>query len=357
MSLRERLETIRTSPLPSNEETAKNRILNPILQSLGWDPFGQEVLRQHPIDGKDSGGRVDIALKSAGRVVAFIEVKAPGANLNNCVTQILGDSTRAGVKICVLTTGLEWWLYLPREQGQPQERRFSVLKLMDNPLQQLMEELGAYLSKDALVSGRAERRAKAIREARLEVVRLNVEVPKIWQEMLSRPDNELVELLRLRVYQRLNLRPNKDQLVAILKGKDVSSIPTPERVATNALSPKKFTIAHSLYQNQAPYAIELWGQRHRVSTYVAAFKTIIDKLYERHQSEFHITLRNYGRDYPYAARNPNDLGPTGSRRYYEPRGSGYFFNVNFSAADLAKRWGEYLYLFGYNSDEAIVIYE
>ena len=119
MTLQERLETIRSSPAPQSEESAKFQILAPVLQSLGWDPFGPDVLYEHPVGegGKGSGGRADIALKGSGGVVALIEAKAPGADLNSHVAQVLRYAFHEGVDICVLTTGFEWWLYLPRESG------------------------------------------------------------------------------------------------------------------------------------------------------------------------------------------------------------------------------------------------
>ena len=129
MSLPETLERIRSSPSPNNEESAKFQVIAPILQALGWDPSdGEKVLFEHSVGGK-KGGRVDIALKNKSRVFALIEAKAPGADLSTHVEQVLGYAFHEGVDICVLTTGEEWWLYLPREPGEPLKRRFAVLIL------------------------------------------------------------------------------------------------------------------------------------------------------------------------------------------------------------------------------------
>ena len=98
-------------------------IIVPILASLGWDPSGREVLYEYSVGGKKDAGRVDIALKNSDQVVALIEAKAPGSDLSSHVRQVLGYAFHEGVDICVLTTGLEWWLYLPRDSGPPPERR------------------------------------------------------------------------------------------------------------------------------------------------------------------------------------------------------------------------------------------
>jgi len=85
------------------------------LRDLSWDPFGQEVLWEHPVGGKKSKGRADIALRADGRIWALIEAKAPPANLSDHVEQVLGYAFYEGVDICALSDGLQWWLYLPRE--------------------------------------------------------------------------------------------------------------------------------------------------------------------------------------------------------------------------------------------------
>jgi len=92
----------------------------------GWrsdDP--SRVFFEYTVGGR----RVDIALKDEGRFVAFIEAKAPGKKLDAHVSQLLTYAFHEGVDIGVLTTGLEWWLYLPRENGPPPKRRFATFEL------------------------------------------------------------------------------------------------------------------------------------------------------------------------------------------------------------------------------------
>ena len=116
MPLKDTIERIRNQPEPPNEESAKAQLILPILQGLGWrsdDP--SRVFFEYTA----GGGRVDIALRDEGRCVAFIEAKAPGKKLGDHVPQMLSYAFHEGVDICVLTTGLEWWFYLPREKGPP----------------------------------------------------------------------------------------------------------------------------------------------------------------------------------------------------------------------------------------------
>ena len=58
MSLQERLEMIRSSPVPRNEESAKVQFLVPILQSLRWDP--SEILPEHHVGEMRRRGRTGL---------------------------------------------------------------------------------------------------------------------------------------------------------------------------------------------------------------------------------------------------------------------------------------------------------
>ncbi len=362
MSLRERLDTIRSSPTPPNEESAKQWILAPILQSLGWDPFGPEVSYELPVGSKRSGGRVDIALKSAGRFLALIEAKSPGADLSSHVGQVLGYAFHEGVDICVLTTGLEWWLYLPRESGPPQDRRFSTLKITEDPVDQLVEDFEAFLSKEKLVNGQAERRARDVRKASLEAAHLSTEMPGIWQRMLSEPDDELVELFGKRVYEQVSLRPTKPQLVAALRGSPIPSanVPAEEMTKTppSSQSPQ-IPKPKRPKTSKRPIAMELWGERYEIRSHAAAYRKLVDCIFEKYRDKFHLIqeLSLPEASLPYVARDPEMLGNRGRKHYYEPLSSGHFFIVPGTIHYATALARALLTEFGHDPSEFEIAYE
>ena len=359
MSLQDRLETIRSAPAPQNEESAKLQILAPILQNLGWDPFGSETLYEHPVGGK-GGGRVDIALRGPDRIVALIEAKTPGSNLNSHVGQVLSYAFHEGVDICVLTTGLEWWLYLPRESGPPSERRFAVLKVRKDPVEQLVDDFGAFLGKDTLVSGQAERQAKLVLKARIEAAQLNKEIPSIWKGMLTAPDDELVDLLSKRVYEKVSLRPTKPQVVAALQGSPIPSATVPA-APPDAPSPptmqEKRAKRKTPRYSAKPTAMVLWDDRYPVSTHAEGLRKFLDLLYDRHRDDFDRVLQLRGRKYPFASRDPQMLSKEGQTSYYEPKSSGYFFDIWLNASGIKRRAGEFLECFGYSVSDFKFLYD
>lgn len=359
MSLQERLETIRSSPTPPDEESAKFKILAPILEGLGWDPYGPEVLVEHPVGGK-GGGRVDFALKGPDDIVAVVEAKAPGSDLSSHVDQVMRYAFHEGVDICILTTGLEWWLYLPREPGPPSKCRFAVLSTQTNPLEQLVEDLSAFLGRENLVSGQAERRAKLVLKARLEAAQLNEEIPSIWKGMLQKPDDELIELLSKRVYEKLNLRPTTPQVVAALQGSPIPSadIPTSHDDAPTA-SEELVTGPSGLswIPWKTPTAIVVWGQRYPVSTHVDTLRKLLDVLYDRHRDDFDRVLEIRGHTYPYAARDPQLLSKAARIYHYEPASSGYFFDINLDPEGIERRVVQFLECFGHRASDFEVLYD
>lgn len=303
---------------------------------------------------------MDIALRGPDRIVALIEAKTPGSDLNSHVGQVLSYAFHEGVDVCVLTTGLEWWLYLPRESGPPQERRFAVLRVSEDPVEQLLEDFGAFLSREMLVNGQAERRAKAVRKAGLEAAQLNKEIPAIWTQMLQKPDDELIELLSKRIYEKVNLRPTKPQVVAALRGSPIPSatVPTDPVTAPRTAAPS-VTGPSGLTWTPWPKAtaIVLWGKRYPVSGYVDAWRTFLDFIYERHRDDFSPVLGIRGTKYPHVARDPQLLKKEGRTYHHEPMSSGYFFAIPDSADGFEKRAGRFLVCLGHSASDFKILYD
>ena len=260
----------------------------------------------------------------------------------------------------MLTTGLEWWLYLPRESGPPSERRFAVLNVTDDPVEQLLEDFNAFLSKETLDNGQAEKRAQAVRKAGLEAAQLNKEIPSIWKEMLEEPDDELAELLSKRIYEKVNLRPTKPQVMAALQGSPIPSvtIPTDSVAALTAPTPSVTGPSGLTWVPwRKPTAIVLWGNRYPVSAHVDAWRKFLDVLYERHRDDFHAVLGIRGTKYPHVARDPQMLHKDGRTYHYQPKSSGYFFAIPNSPEGLERRAGRFLECLGHSASDFKVQYD
>lgn len=347
MTLRETLEKIRSNPVPANEETAKFQILAPILAEIGWDPFGPEVLLEHPVGATKSGGRVDIALRAEEHIQALIEAKTPGSDLRQHVSQVLGYAFHEGVDICVLTDGLQWWLYLPLEKGPPERRRFAVMSLNDDPVDQLCDDLTTFLGWKSLLNGQAHERARQVLKARLEAAHLGQEMPRIWQEMLEEPDDELVELIGQRVYDRLSLRPQREQIIAAMAGRPIPPVHTE---STEPTPPPKTPAPRT----SKPTAILLWGVHHSVKSHIGVYLTVVEELWKRHPDDFDRTVEHFGSSrWQYVSRDASRMRDTQARRIP----SGHYVDTNLSAKNVAKRSLRLLKMFGYGESDLEYSYE
>lgn len=348
MSLRETIETIRSHPTPPNEETAKVQILVPILRDLGWDPFGPEVRWEYSVGETKSGGRVDIALTADGRTRALIEAKAPGANLDNHVKQVLGYAFEDGVDICVLSDGLQWRLYLPREKGPPRERVFADLSIDKDPVDRLDDDLNTFLGREQLLTGHAETRAKQVRRARLDAARLEQEMPRIWQRLIDDADEQLVELVTQRVYDEVSLRPQREQIIALMRG---MPIPTPR---SSSPAPAPAEPQEPAASPSSPTAIMLWGKRHPVQLHSDILMTVVEELYKRHADSFDQTVKPLKyQEWQWVSSDRERVGSKNPKQ----TPSGYFVNVHMTAKRHRQRWTRLLEAFGYSESDLQLLYE
>lgn len=348
MSLRETIETIRSHPTPPNEETAKVQILVPILRDLGWDPFGPEVRWEYSVGETKSGGRVDIALTADGRTRALIEAKAPGANLDHHVKQVLGYAFEDGVDICVLSDGLQWRLYLPREKGPPRERVFADLSIDEDPVDRLDDDLNTFLGREQLLTGHAETRAKQVRRARLDAARLEQEMPRIWQRLVDDADEQLVELVTQRVYDEVSLRPQREQVIALMRG---IPIPTP---SSSSPAPAPAEPQEPAPSPPSPTAIMLWGERHPIQLHSDILMTVVEELYKRHADSFDQTVEPLKyQEWQWVSRDPERVGSKNPKQ----TPSGYFVNVHMTAKRHRLRWNRLLEAFGYSESDLQLLYE
>ena len=343
MSLKERIIQLRTRPAPPNEESAKFQVIQPILAHLGWpsdDPA--HVFFEHPA----GGGRIDIALKTGGRFVAFVEAKAPGKNLGDHVSQMLQYAFHEGVDICVLTNGLEWWLYLPREKGPPPARRFSVLDIREGSADECTELLHRYLGRQALADRSAEESA---REALIELrhyERLKEVVPRVWDEMQSVLDPALVELVRKRVNEKEGLHATPSQVASIL------GWPSPEAPTTLPVQPLPVEPPAKPEPGAKPRAApagigsyRLWGKGTAVKTWKDMLVGVFVALHARHEVEFLTTARPlWGKHRPWVSSDPGE--------FREPRvmaQTGLYAETHMGAKAIKRRCRRLLEAFGHSS--------
>ena len=200
-----------------SEPATREMAVNPALNALGWDTFNpDEVAREYSV----LDGRVDYCLRLRGRSRVFIEVKRTGTDLSEHQQQLLRYAFQEGVDLGVLTDGLVWWLYLPGGAGGSvwEHRRFFSLDITREPAAEAAASLRRFLGREATASGDALDAAKRAFERLERERRVRGALPQAWEQLVSEPDDLLVELLQDRVSAISGDRPDEEAAVEFLRG-------------------------------------------------------------------------------------------------------------------------------------------
>ncbi|MBN2523085.1 MAG: type I restriction enzyme HsdR N-terminal domain-containing protein [Bacteroidales bacterium] len=125
------------------EEAAKQALILPFLQALGYDIFNPaEILPEFTTDiGTKKGERIDYAIMANGKPVVLIECKACNDKLErNTIGQLLRYFHVSEAKFGILTNGLDYKFYTDLEQpNKMDEKPFMAINIMNIKEQDIVE--------------------------------------------------------------------------------------------------------------------------------------------------------------------------------------------------------------------------
>lgn len=263
-----------------NEQSTIMQIIQPVLSDLDWDVYNSnEVRYEYQVSPHKGSGKPDIALMGKDdKCVCLVEAKSPSVNLDDYVTQLFRyDALNERGTVCVLTDGLEWRFYLPREkEGKPEERQFARLRLQEDPVEQIAEDLEKFLSRSRVVNGEAEQEAaKTLKQLREEndIAR---RLPEIWHQMRTEPDQELITWVKKRISEKHGFSPSEEQVKRI-----VETAPSQPTYSSNPASPEVSYRQDS--KSQIDYT--LFGVSKSRSG-IGVWADVVKEVYYRHENDF-----------------------------------------------------------------------
>ena len=211
-------------------DVSRNVILR-ILDALNWSTSNHgEVNPEYSV----RGGRVDFALLTGNRPKVFIEVKRGGESLAGHQEQLLGYAFRQGVKTAILTNGATWWFYLPLQEGSWEERRFATVEFDRQDKKEIVQKLEDLLGKENVISGKTVQNAEILYEQSQKKGEISATLPEAWNQLMSEPDDLLVELLAEKTEELCGHKPGKNEVEQFLLAHfpiidHSSNVPTPAR--------------------------------------------------------------------------------------------------------------------------------
>lgn len=269
-----------------------------LLYALGWDVFDPHSVKPEFSVGP---GRVDFALKSApAKIDVFLEIKAPGKADTQADQQLFQYTVHHGVPLACLTDGRVWSFYLPGGQGSYQDK------------------------------------------ARQQ--RLDRALPRIWQRLLSEPDELLCDLLAESVEHELGERPSVQSVELFLRDAGAPSSVTP--APRQAVSPAPVMQSHEPLSRAAPSVLRIGfsisGQPWRDCR--SAKHCYLELLRVLHAGDTKFAERfahaGSGRKRAWIARTREELFP-GRPDFQQAEttelGGGWFAGTQESASEFSKR--------------------
>ena len=194
-----------------NEAQAKEWIIRPILDLLGWGR--REITPEYGVGTR----RVDYALEINGDNEVFIEAKKPGEDLENHQKQLLDYSFGEGVDLAILTNGIAWWFYLPLQKGPWNDRKFYTIDIFEQGIEDIVDKFDLLLSRQNVASGKAVRHAEFILESSQRDKIVKERLPEAWNRVIDSPDSLLVDLLAETAAEMGDFRPTDDEILRFMR--------------------------------------------------------------------------------------------------------------------------------------------
>ena len=345
-----------------DEANVKQGVILPILNALGWNPFNtNEVRPEYPVPG----GNVDYALRLDAKNKVFLEAKRPSEDISKHQVQLLNYSFADGVPLAILTNGLDWWFYLPLRVGSWEERRFCNIDLRDGDISPKVELLTRYLSKVHIGSGEAITSAEMHLDIVLGFREVEQALPRAWEQLITGPDDILVELLDEKVEALCGQRAGQDRVTRFLADlpwhaseslvSHIQSKPSLPKRQTPAVRHKiiasftgdRYTWEHRNYTFKKIASFTFKGEPCACRSWPGMLVALVEMIYQRHPEEFHQVIESsnhyFGRSQEGMA-NPNPVGNSG---YYV--GVGYNTNTIYN-----QRCRDLLRKFGYTQQDLVI---
>ena len=261
-----------------DESATKQGVVLPLLRLAGWDVFNiSEVTPEYTVGGR----RVDYALKPSSQTAVFIEVKRNGENLDGHQQQLLEYCFQEGVKLAALTNGRTWWLYLPLQTGNWEQRRFLTIDIESQEPAVVEQRFIDYLSEEKVTTGEAISSAENLVRSQQRTGIASKAIIEAWKQIVETPDEILVDLVTETAERICGFKPETEQVQEFLsgQGRPLGNTLRPRedrlrRPAPSGPYPKTPTVGTSIQEpqeidgkSQKPTSLRFQGQDRRAGSW------------------------------------------------------------------------------------------
>lgn len=176
------------------EEAAKNALIMPFIQALGYDVFNPaEVVPEFTADvGQKKGEKVDYAICAGGKVSLLIECKPSSVALNiNHAAQLYRYFSVTAARLAILTNGVVYQFYSDVERPNVMDEKpfftFNLDAIRPGDVKTIESFTKAAFDIDRIVKEAGDLKTQSLLRKELE-------------KELAEPSEEFVKMLASRVY-------------------------------------------------------------------------------------------------------------------------------------------------------------
>jgi len=177
-----------------NEQNTKVRLVQPLLELLGWDLYSTEVELEYTVPMASGSTHVDYALLVGDSPVVFVEAKAANASLSSQHVTQLKSYMRQELDVDwgILTNGKEFEVLTKDQHSNGGEEvsvvQFDLDDLAENP------DVLELLSKEAIRSGKADKIAGQVAQTNEAIRYLNQNEDDVTETVSAAVESELGEV-------------------------------------------------------------------------------------------------------------------------------------------------------------------
>ena len=235
-------------------------------------------------------------------------MKAPNSG-DDGDRQLFEYAFHQGTPFAILVNGREWSFYLPAEQGNYSERRVQKLDLLERDPKDSARVLERYLSFDRVRGGSAHSDARADYQSAARQREAEKTIPRARQDLISQPDELLIELIAEKVVSLIGFRPTDEQIEAFLLAPNVTTVRSAPAEQAAPFRRVEQPLETSRPLGSRKVSFELLGQKYAEPDAISALIFVLRKLAERKPS----FLDNFAKQAP--GRTRNHIAKTRSEVY------------------------------------------
>jgi len=336
-----------------DEASTKQAVILPILKFLGWNTHKiDEVTPEYSLRGK----KVDYCLRHNGSNKIFLEVKKISEELEKHEEQLLMYCFQEGIKLAVLTNGINWWFYLPLQEGNwSEKRKFYAIEIYFQSPEEIGDKFVSFLSKDKVISGEAFNNAEKIYENKQKQNKIKEAIPRAWYELINESNEELIKLISETTEKISGYYPQIEEIEDFLGKYLQKEYPRPRTKEINDNTQKKepSTYIRKGYTGQKIVSFKFKGNNVLVKSWRELLLSLCEIILANvGQIDFQKVLQLEGSKRPYFSKDPNEL-----REPKKIKNTDIYVGTNLSANSIVQLAKIVISLFGYEDKDLIIVSE